>query len=426
MDVPAWVPGRTFYQLHTLGAAGAPAANPDVGADAPSGRGLRRLEPWLDHVAGLGCGGVLLTPLFVSSSHGYDTVDPLRIDQRLGDEKDFASFAQACRTRDLKLILDGVLNHVGRDFPAFRDVLARGSESGYAGWFRLNFSRDGGDGFAYRDFEGHHELVALNHDNGEVLAWADAVLRYWLDRGTDGWRLDAAYALPPLFLAVLSERIRKDYPDVFLFGEVIHGDYVRFVTDSGLDAVTQYELHKAIWSSLNDGNFFELAWALARHREFVSSFAPVTFAGNHDVTRLASQLRDPRHLGPALAVLFTVPGIPCVYYGDEFGWRGRKEFRSGGDDAIRPPLPASPDPPGPEAAQTLRLHTELIAMRRARPWLTGADVEVTDLSNERITYTVSGPAGALLVVLAVTGPAAGGQEGWTPVLAGDGWAICER
>ena len=418
--------GRALYHMHSLAAAGVPAANPDVDATGPCGRGLRVLQRWLDHVAALGCGGVLLTPVFVSGTHGYDTVDPLRIDQRLGDDDDFAAFVEDCHARDLKVILDGVFNHVGRAFAPFRDVMARGASSPYADWFRLDFSRDDGDGFGYRDFEGQRELVALNHRSEAVLEWASAVARHWLARGADGWRLDAAYAIPTPFLSSLTGRIRQHHPEAFIFGEMIHGDYARFVTDSGVDAVTQYELHKAIWSSLNDANFFELAWALKRHRALTASFVPVTFAGNHDVTRLASQLRDPTHVAHALAILFTVPGVPCVYYGDELAWRGTKEQRAGGDDAIRPALPRVAEPVGREQASVLDLHRQLIALRRARPWLTLADVEVLDVGNRYITYTVTAGANALLIALGVNNTPVTPPAGWQPIVTHPGWAICER
>ena len=424
-ELPAGMRGRVLYHLHSLGAAGAPAANPDPEAAALCGSGLRRLEAWLDHVRSLGCGGVLLTPIFVSSTHGYDTVDPFRIDQRLGDEEDFAAFADACHERDLLLVLDGVFNHVGRAFPAFRDVLSRGAASPFAPWFRLDFAAAGPDGFAYADFEGHQELVALNHANPEVLEWAVAVCRHWLDRGADGWRLDVAYLIPEAFLAALSQSVRTVHPQAFLFGEKVHGDYVRFVEESGLDSITQYELYQAIWSSLNDANLFELAWALRRHQTFGKAFAPVTFVGNHDVTRLASRLHDPALLGPALAVLLTVPGVPCTYYGDELAWEGRVEGRPGGDDAVRPPLPSAPTPANARQAEALRLHRELIALRRDRPWLTGAGLEVVEVSNPRLTYTVTDPRGAgrLLVTLDLAGGAAPSSEGWDAIAGGAGWSI---
>lgn len=405
-------PEPALYQLHSLGAA--------------AGGGFAVLGRWLDHVAWLGCGGVLLTPVFASSTHGYDTVDPFRIDPRLGDEEDFVAFAGACHERGLALVLDGVFNHVGRDFPAFRDVLAHGEASPSTDWFRLDFARDDGDGFGYRTFEGHSELVALNHDSEAVLDWAASVSLHWLDRGVDGWRFDAAYAVPTPFLRALVARIRERYPDAFLFGEVIHGDYVAFVEETGLDGVTQYELHKATWSSLNDANLFELAWALKRHREFAAAFTPVTFVGNHDVTRIASLLHDAGHLALALTVLFTVPGLPCVYYGDELGWRGVKEHRAGGDDAIRPPLPASPDPADGEQAASLGLHRELLALRRDHPWLARADVEVGELANRRMTYTVTAGSDALLVVLDLDASVVEAPPGWRRLAGWPGVAVGAR
>ena len=400
-----------LYHLHSLGAAG--------------DHGFGRLTSWVDHVAGLGCSGVLLTPIFVSSTHGYDTIDPFHIDGRLGDEDDFAAFVDACHGHDLRVVLDGVFNHVGRDFPAFGDVLANGGASRWADWFRLDFSRDDGDGFGYATFEGHRELVALNHRNPEVLAWAGDVARHWLDRGADGWRFDAAYAIPRPFTAELTATIRRHRDDAFVFGEVIHGDYAGFVAETGVDSITQYELHKAIWSSLNDANFFELAWALKRHRALLETFAPVTFVGNHDVTRIATLLAEPRHLALALALLFTVPGRPCVYYGDEFAWRGVKEHRAGGDDAIRPPLPETPEPVGELEASTLVLHRDLIELRRSRPWLTTADVDPVEVANRRVRIRMTDADHVLETTLDVDLALLEPPDGWRPVLQRPGVLVSE-
>lgn len=404
-----------------------PPANPDVDAVEPVGYGLRRLEGWLDHVGHLGCGGPLLTPIGVSSTHGYDVVDPLRLDQRLGGEHDFDQLVAACQARGLRLLLDGVFNHVGRAFPRFRDVLEHRARSRWASWFRLTFDRDDGDGFGYRCFEGHRELVALNHRDDEVLEWARSVAGHWLDRGADGWRLDAAYAMPPSFLAALVDHVVARHPGAFVFGEVIHGDYVRFVSDSHLHSVTQYELHKALWSSLNDANFFELAWAVDRHRRFTQSFVPVIFAGNHDVTRLASQLRDPRHLALAATALLTLPGLPCIYYGDELAWRGVKKHRAGGDDAIRPPLPPSAAPADHAAREVLEAHRVLIAVRRARPWIAHGRVDVAELTNRRMAYSVSAVEGAprVHVALDVDLNAPSPPPGCSPLAGGPGWLVAE-
>lgn len=374
-----------MYHLHSLRAAGVPRS---IDEQHGIGQGLDRLTKSLDDITELGCGAVLVTPVFASSTHGYDTIDPFHIDPRLGDDAGFDRFVAACHARDLQLLLDGALNHVGRAFPRFADLVDHGEASPSATWFRVDFTRDDGDGFAYETFEGHRELVALNHRRDEVVSWAVDFARHWLERGIDGWRLDAAYAINRSFLDRVTKAIRSTYPEAFVFGEVIHGDYTRFVADSGCHSTTQYELHKAIWSSLHDRNLFELAWALRRHREMAEHFVPVTFVGNHDVTRIRSQLHEVDQLAPALTALLTLPGIPCVYYGDEHAWPGTKEHRAGGDDEIRPSLDAPPAADPDEAALAWRWHRTLVALRRAHPWLTDAIVDIGPITNDTIAYEV--------------------------------------
>jgi cyclomaltodextrinase / maltogenic alpha-amylase / neopullulanase len=189
---------------------------------------------------------------------------------------------------------------------------------------------------------------------------------------------------------------------VWVVGEVIHGDYAGYVADSGVDSVTQYELWKAVWSSLNDRNLFELAHALRRHGEMTRGFLPQTFVGNHDVTRIASRLTDPRHLPIAVTLLCTLPGVPTLYYGDEWALRGVKEDRAGGDDAVRPALPAGTEPPGPEAAAVADLQRQLIGVRRRHPWLVDATVEAPDvLTNEVLAVRLTSGPHTLAVVLDV-------------------------
>jgi cyclomaltodextrinase len=242
-------------------------------------------------------------------------------------------------------------------------------------------------------------LVKLNHANPSVLDWAVDVARYWVDRGVDAFRLDAAYALSPAFVAAFADRVRELRPDLFLVGEVIRGDYERTVREMHLSTVTQYELWKAIWSSLNDGNFFELAHALQRHAEFLQHFPPWTFVGNHDTTHIATQLSHRRHLGHALAVLFTVPGIPAVYAGDEQGALGRKYDRAGGDAEIRRPLAFRPRELAGDSLDIWRLHRDLITVRRARPWLATGTLSVTRVDNRTIMYEVRASAGRAVVAL---------------------------
>jgi cyclomaltodextrinase len=403
--VSDWIRHAIWWQVYPLGFTGAEATALPEGAQ-PVPR-LRQIEAWLPHLVELGCNGLALGPVFESQTHGYDTVDHFRVDRRLGTERDLQELLDACTAAGVPVLLDGVFNHVGRGFPGFRRVLEEGPASPAASWFRIDRSAGGPDGFGYAAFEGHSSLVALDHGNPEVADHVAAVLDHWCDRGVSAWRLDAGYAVPPAFWREVLPRVRERHPDLWVVAEVIHGDYARFVADSGVDSVTQYELWKAIWSALNDRNLFELAHALRRHREMVAAFLPQTFVGNHDVTRLASRLADARHVPLALALLFTLPGIPTVYYGDEFGWPGVKEEREGGDDAVRTPLPDSPLAAGPEAGLLVDLHRLLIGVRRRHPWLVSATIEEPDvLRNELLAVRLVSGGRALGLVLNVGDDAA--------------------
>jgi cyclomaltodextrinase len=396
--VPDWVEHAMWWHVYPLGFVGAEPAAASPGGTVT--HRLGKLRDWLGYAVDLGVSGLALGPVFTSGSHGYDTIDHYTIDPRLGDLGDYSALLEAAHSRGLRVLLDGVFNHVGREFPAFRRALEQGPGSPDAAWFRMTgpAGPDGGEP-DYETFEGHPGLVALNHDEPAVAGYVTDVMRHWLRAGADGWRLDAAYAVPPAFWASVLPQVRADHPDAYLVGEVIHGDYARIVGDSGLDSVTQYELWKAIWSSLNERNFFELAWALERHNGFLDTFVPFTFVGNHDVTRLASKLADDRHLAHALVLLFTVAGTPAVYYGDEQAFRGVKEDRPGGDDAVRPAFPATPADLAPDGWPTYRLHQELIGLRRRHPWLHEARSHVLDLANEHVIYEVTGGGGRLVVAL---------------------------
>ena len=394
---PGWVEHAIFWHVYPLGAVGAEATAAEAG-DVVQHR-LDRLVPWLDHAVVLGASGILLGPVFASSTHGYDTVDHFRVDPRLGDEADLVALVDAAHARGLRVVLDGVFNHVGQGFARFQDALTSGPGSESAAWFRLRWP-DGGGAPTHDDFEGHSALVALDHSNPAVAEHVVEVMGYWGDRGVDGWRLDAAYAVPPAFWAPVLTEVRRRHPGTYVLGEVIHGDYPAVVAESGMDSVTQYELWKAVWSSLNDRNAYELDHALRRHSGFADTFAPATFVGNHDTTRIASRLDDPRHLAHALAVLFTVAGTPTVYAGDELGLEGVKEDRAGGDDAVRPELAASP-PSGSERDENavFALHRELVGIRRRNPWLHRAQTEVRVISDTVMTYVSSSGEDAVEVAL---------------------------
>jgi cyclomaltodextrinase len=418
--MPDWIQDAVWWHVYPLGFVGAEL---EATGDGVVRHRLGRLTCWLDYAVELGASGIALGPVFDSGTHGYDTVDHLRIDPRLGDDADFDALVAAAHQRGLRVLLDGVFNHVGRDHPAFRAVLEQGPAAPSASWFRLDWPGGWRPGVEprYDTFEGHGQLVALDHGAPAVADLVTGVMTHWLDRGADGWRLDAAYAVPSSFWATVLPRVRVAHPDAYVVGEVIHGDYAGVVRDSGMDAVTQYELWKAIWSSLNDGNLHELSHALGRHDEFLETFVPLTFVGNHDVTRLASRLTDERHLPHALAVLFTVGGTPSVYAGDEQAFRGIKEDRAGGDDAVRPPFPACPDGLAPFGRPTYRVHQELIGLRRRHRWLHRARTAALHVGNRQLTYASGAGDERLLVALnlddaAVEQPAPHARE----VLAGGG------
>jgi cyclomaltodextrinase len=405
--VPTWTEHAIFWHVYPLGfaAAESTAAEAEAAGGALPAHRLGLLERWLDYAIDLGASGVALGPIFASTSHGYDTVDHYRIDPRLGDEADFAALIEATHERGLRVLLDGVFNHVGRDFPAFQEVLQHGPAAEHAGWFRLSWPGEWSPGAepGYETFEGHHNLVALNHEEPAVVDHVVDVMRHWLAAGADGWRLDAAYAVPPAFWSRVLPRVRAGYPDAYLVGEVIHGDYPAIVRQTGMDSVTQYELWKAIWSSLTDRNFFELAWALDRHNAALDTFAPLTFLGNHDVTRIASTLPDSRHLAHALVVLLTVGGTPSIYYGDEQGFHGVKEDRAGGDDAIRPAFPGrGPADLAPYGWPVYRLHQRLIGLRRRHPWLHRARTRVLRLTNTGLAYESTAQGQRLVTLLNLT------------------------
>ncbi|MCV2393004.1 alpha-amylase family protein [Actinotalea sp. M2MS4P-6] len=373
-----------WWHVYPLGAVGAPIRERQ-GDDATGGvvHRLDRLTPWVERAAGLGLTGLQLGPVFASSTHGYDTVDHDTVDPRLGDRADLERLFAHAHGLGLRVMLDGVFNHVGAEHPLFRQALAEGPGSSAARLFRIDWSAPGGPRAA--TFEGHDRLVTLNHDEPAVADLVAGVMTRWLDAGADAWRLDAAYAVPPEFWSRVLPRVRSAHPDVTVIGEVIHGDYVDLVARSGLDGVTQYELWKAVWSSLTDRNLFELAWALKRHTGFVEHFRPMTFVGNHDVTRIASRVGD-RGAVLALAVLMTVGGSPSVYYGDEDAYRGVKEERLGGDDAVRPVLPASPAELSALGAWMVEATRTLVGLRRRHPWLADARTEVVATANEQLTY----------------------------------------
>ena len=241
----------------------------------------------------------------------------------------------------------------------------------------------------------------MNHDEPGVLDHVVRVMDHWLTRGASGWRLDAAYAVPASFWAAVLPQVRAEFGEAWFFGEMIHGDYVTYVAESGIDSVTAYELWKAVWSSLDTVNLHELEWTLGRHADFVEHFTPTTFLSNHDVTRIASQVHDPRHRSHAVALLGFLPGVPCVYYGDEFGLEGVKEDRVDGDDAVRPRMPAERGLFEDRHPEVEEVYRRVLSLRRRHPWLVDAVTSTEQVTNEHLVVRARARQGEGSLTLAL-------------------------
>jgi cyclomaltodextrinase / maltogenic alpha-amylase / neopullulanase len=383
-----WAPDAVLYHLYPLGALGAPPRN-DF-SSAPGSR-LEALHAWLDDVEDLGATAVQLGPIWESTTHGYDTADYFAVDRRLGDDAALSRWSDALHRRGLRLVLDGVFHHAGRDFWAFRDVQALGEASPYRDWFFLDFSGRSpfSDPFSYQGWQGHYDLVKLNTGNPAVRDHLFAAVHHWVEAfGVDGLRLDAANVLDLDFQRDLADFCRSLRSDFWLFGEVVHGDYRRWANPATLDAVTNYELYKALFSSHNDRNYFELAHALGRQsdeeRGLYRDLALATFADNHDVDRLASRLNDPAHLYPLYALLLTAPGVPSIYYGSEWGIDGRKA--PGSDAPLRPALdPAALRRRAPHRPLREALR-RLIRLRRTHPALRHGSYRQLHVAREQLAF----------------------------------------
>ena len=385
-----WVASAIWWHCFPLRFVGAEDRLDDLHGEGQQHR-LPRLTSWLDYLIELGCNGLLLGPVFAATSHGYDTLDYFRIDPRLGDDADFDDLVEAARDRGIRTCLDGVFNHVSRDHPIVRRALAGGPASEDGRWLRWQ-------GEYPLCFEGNLDLVDLNLDEPVVQDYVVDVMTHWLGRGVDGWRLDAAFAPGAAAWRPIVERVKARHPDAWLVGEVLQGDYLEFVEGSGVDSVTQYELWKAIWSSLNDRNLYELEWALQRHAMFCQAFRPQTFVGNHDVTRIATKIDDARHLPLAVALLMALPGVPTVYAGDEQAFTGEKLDQPHGDDAVRPPFPPDPSGLSPLGRETHETYAGLVALRRRHPWLVDAAISTSELSNATLAIHMNGGSGEQLTL----------------------------
>lgn len=332
-----WAYEGIFYQIYPIGFCGAPTAN-----DGKTVSRILKLKDWSSYLESLGISSILLNPIFESDNHGYDTRDYKKIDCRLGTNKDFAEVCKDLHAHNVKIVLDGVFNHVGRGFWAFKDVLEKKWDSPYKDWFCINFDGNScyNDGFWYEGWEGHFELVKLNLANPAVVDYLLECVKGWIDEfDIDGLRLDVAYCLDRNFMKRLRSFCQELKPDFALIGEVLFGDYNQIVNDEMLHSCTNYECYKGIYSSFNSMNMFEIAhslnhqygpeqWCIYRGKHLMS------FVDNHDVTRIASILTNKNHLPLTYGLLLGMPGVPCIYYGSEWGEEGVKAPNN--DYALRP------------------------------------------------------------------------------------------
>ncbi len=404
-----WSFDAIFYHIYPLGLCGAPPRNDFSAPPVPR---LEALFDWLEHLKWLGANALYLGPLFESTAHGYDTADYNRVDRRLGDNQTLARLSHALHQNGIRLVLDGVFDHVGRDFWAFRDVAAHGEGSRYLDWFsKLRF--DGrspyDDPFTYEGWAGHYDLVKLNLRNPAVKEHLFAAVARWMDDfGVDGLRLDAADCIDLGFLQELAAFCRARRPDFWLMGEVVHGDYRRWANPQTLDSVTNYECYKGLYSSHVDANYFEIAYSLNRQFGESGLYAGLplyTFADNHDVNRVASSLANAAHLYPLYILLFTMPGVPSIYYGSEWGLSGAR--RNGNDRPLRPALDLAAlrrRSPHPHLPETI---ARLARIRRATPALRHGDYRPLHVAHQQLAFSRRAGEQQVLVLLnAAAQPAA--------------------
>lgn len=330
-----WAYESVFYQIYPLGFCGAPFEN-----DGQLESRILKVIDWIPHIEKLGANAIYFSPVFESDTHGYNTRDYSRIDVRLGTNEDFKKVCEKLHEAGIKVVVDGVFNHVGRGFWAFQDVLEKRWDSPYKDWFHISFDGNSNydDGLWYEGWEGNYDLVKLNLRNEEVIQHIFAAVKGWVDEfDIDGLRLDVAYCLDHDFLKRLHSYVAGLKEDFFLLGETLHGDYNQWMNDEMCHSVTNYECYKGLFSSFNSMNLFEICHSLARqfgseNWTLYKGKHLLSFVDNHDVSRIASNLTNEKHLPLIYALAFGMPGIPCVYYGSEWG---AKAHKNEGDPALR-------------------------------------------------------------------------------------------
>ena len=396
-----WYEEAVFYHMYPIGMTDAPRRNEQEEVT----HRFDELEKWLPHIESLGCTAVYIGPLFESTSHGYDTRDYKLVDRRLGDNDDFRHFVKEAHEREIKVVVDGVFNHTGREFFAFQDIQKNRENSPYCSWYKgINFGWNSpyNDGFGYEAWRNCFELANLNYHEPKVREYILDVIGFWIDEfDIDGIRLDCADCLEFSFMQDMRRFVNEKKADFWLMGEVIHGDYSRYISPDKLDSVTNYELHKGLYSGHNDHNYFEIAHTIRREFDqnggIYRGMKLYSFVDNHDVDRIASKLNIPGHIFPVHTLLFTLPGIPSIYYGSEWGIQGRKE--GGNDDPLRPAVEieeALENVPNPELLEWVKT---LGRIHKEQPALSAGSYQELLLTNRQ--YAFARTLGDESVVVAV-------------------------
>ena len=382
-----WITNSVFYHIYPIGFCGCERFSADISSASAVPR-ISKISDWIPHLRSMSVNAVYLGPVFHSVSHGYDTIDYKKIDPRLGTNEDFSAVCKALHENGIRIVLDGVFNHVGRDHPAFLDVRKNRDRSRYCGWFRgLNFGGNSpyNDGFGYEGWNGCYDLVKLNLDNPEVTDMLCDAVSYWIDEwDIDGIRFDAADCLTYDFIKKIHSLTRSKKSDFWLMGEIIHGNYKNWVNPDMFDSVTNYQCYKGIYSSHNDHNFFEIAHNIEYVSNQYGNLYLYNFLDNHDVARIATQLRNPEHIYCCYTLMFTMYGIPSIYYGSEFGIKGAKGKGELADAEIRPCLDLDDIPHRNE--RLLKHITALGSLRtRLEPLCTGSYSKM-ELKNSSFLY----------------------------------------
>jgi glycosidase len=376
----AWYDSAVFYHIYPLGLCGCPHEN-----NGETGAHFDKLNEWAAHANRIGCNAIYIGPLFESGSHGYDTIDYRLVDRRLGTNEDFKEFVKNCHDMGMKVIVDGVFNHTGRDFFAFQDIKQNRENSRYKDWYcNVNFwgNNEYNDGFSYDNWGGYNLLAKLNQWNPEVKNYHFDTVRFWVNEfDIDGIRLDAADVLDHGFMRELRGVCDSLKPEFWLMGEVIHGDYSRWANGDMLHSVTNYELHKGLFSGHNDHNYFEIAHTIRRLNGIVGNTRLYTFTDNHDVARIYSKLNNKQHMYNVALLQYTVPGIPSIYYGSEFGVEGNKE--KGSDWNLRPDLNLADFN---EKDELPLLFTKLGILKQKFPELTYGDYRELSLTTGQFAF----------------------------------------